>query len=153
MLEIEECKDARIIIDFSEKNGLPDIGLWTNRKSFQKYLDDNILFAYIAKISKELSLESIVGAISAEFEEEGRIWLESLAVSQEYRRRGIGKALIDKICKIAKEKSYRACFIDVDINNSNAISLYEKLSFICVGKIKYYYYNDADALIYMKRTL
>lgn len=151
MFEIERIWNAKSLVDFCEMNGLPDIRLWTNTTGIQKALNEDELIAYIARIPHEKNTDSIMGVIMGEFEEEGRIWLELLAVSKKFRRKGIGKALINKVCEIGKSKDYRACFIDVDVRNSGARSFYKKIGFKQVGEIKHYYYDDTEALIFMKR--
>jgi len=151
MFEIERTRNAKSLVDFCELNGLPKIRLWTNTNDIQKALDEDDLLAYNAEGPREKETQSIIGVITGGFEEEGRIWLEMLAVSNKFRRKGIGKALINRLCEIGRSKSYRACFVDVDISNSRAIAFYKKCGFKQVGEIKHYYYDDTDALIFMKR--
>jgi len=151
MLKIEMSRDAKSLVDFCELNGLPNIRLWTNINDIQNALNEDDLFAYIAETPHEKETQSIIGVIIGGFEEEGRIWLEMLAVSNKFRRKGVGKALINRVCEIGTSKNYRACFVDVDISNSGAIAFYKKCSFKQVGKIKHYFYDDTDALIFMKR--
>lgn len=149
--EIESIRNAKALIDFCELNGLPNIRLWTNTNEIQKALDEDYFLAYNAKIHSKKGTQSIIGVIAGGFEEEGRVWLEILAVSTKFRQKGIGKALINRLCEIGKSKKYRACFVDVDISNSGGINFYKKCGFEQVGKIKHYYYDDTDALIFMKR--
>ena len=151
MFEIERSRNAKSLVDFCELNGLPNIKLWTNINGIQKDLNENDLFAYIAETHPEKEAQSILGVIAGYFEEEGRVWLELLTVSKEFRRIGIGKALINQVCEIGTSKNYRGCFVDVDISNSGAITFYKKCGFKQVGEIKYYFYDDTDALIFMKR--
>lgn len=107
--------------------------------------------SFLAKIFDENSSYSTVGAIIGGFEEEGRIWIELIVVSKNFRRKGIGNELINNLCRTGKKKKYRACFVDVDDDNDDAIKFYSKLGFKKVGKIDHYYYNNKNALIYMKK--
>ena len=151
MFEIERTRNAKSLVDFCELNGLPNIRSWTNTNDIQKALNEDDLFAFNAKTPREKGTQSIIGVIIGGFEEEGRIWLEMLAVSNKFRRKGIGKTLINRVCEIGTSKNYRGCFVDVGISNSGAITFYKKCGFKQVGEIKNYYFDDTDALIFMKR--
>ncbi len=150
MYRIEKTLNANALIKFSESNGLHDIRSWTNTEKIQSYLDSGEYIGFIARNFDENNSNPIVGAIMGGFEEEGRIWLELIVVSKNYRRKGIGGGLINKIFKKGKEKEFRACFVDVDDDNYDAIKFYKKLGFKQVGKIDYYYYDNKNALIFMK---
>lgn len=151
MFEIERSRNAKSLVGFCKLNGLPNIRLWTNINEIQEALNKNDLLAYIAESLLEEEAQSILGVIAGYFEEEGRVWLEMLAVSKEYRRIGIGKALINQICEIGTSNNYRGCFVDVEVSNSGAITFYKNCGFKQVGEIKHYFYDDTDALIFMKR--
>ncbi|MEE0248922.1 MULTISPECIES: GNAT family N-acetyltransferase [Peptacetobacter] len=47
----------------------------------------------------------------------------------EYTGLGIGRIMIEEVCKIAKESGIEQVELEVAANNRNAISLYEKLGF------------------------
>ncbi len=47
----------------------------------------------------------------------------------EYTGLGIGRIMIEEVCKIAKENGIEQVELEVAANNRNAISLYEKLGF------------------------
>lgn len=51
----------------------------------------------------------------------------------EYTGLGIGRIMIEEVCKIAKENGIEQIELEVAANNRNAISLYEKLGFGKVG--------------------
>lgn len=51
----------------------------------------------------------------------------------EFTGLGIGKIMIEEVCKIAKENGIEQVELEVAANNRNAISLYEKLGFGKVG--------------------
>lgn len=150
-IEIEKCLDARKIIEFSEKNGLEDIRKWTDIKKIQYLLNCGEWIGYIAKLSNELDEQLLIGTILGSFEEEGRLWIELINVAKQYRKRGVGRMLIEKLSNLGKKMKFRACFVDVDDDNFNAINFYKKMGFKYVGKIEYFYYNDQNAIIFMKR--
>ena len=66
-----------------------------------------------------------------------RVYVSHLVVKPEYRRRGIGKALVRFITKKAEEFGYREMSIGVDLDNYPALKLYIACGFdhvIYIGK-------------------
>ena len=53
----------------------------------------------------------------------------------EYTGLGIGRIMIEEVCKIAKENGIEQVELEVAANNRNAISLYEKLGFEKIGTL------------------
>ncbi|RHQ97591.1 GNAT family N-acetyltransferase [Peptoclostridium sp. AF21-18] len=53
----------------------------------------------------------------------------------EYTGLGIGRIMIEEVCKIANENGIEQIELEVAANNRNAISLYEKLGFENVGTL------------------
>ncbi len=75
----------------------------------------------------------------------------SIAVHPDYRRRGIGYALMIEVLKRMKEL-YKAdeAYLEVRVSNTPAIKLYEKLGFKKVKIIRYYYADGEDAYLMAK---
>jgi ribosomal-protein-alanine N-acetyltransferase len=72
-------------------------------------------------------------------------------VAPDYRRRGIAEKLLREIETLFKERGFKECRLEVRENNVAALSLYKKLGYIKVGKLRRYYGN-ANGL-YLKKTL
>ena len=72
----------------------------------------------------------------------------SIAVRPNYRRIGIGKALVSKILEIALP-AYIAeeCFLEVRPSNKEALYLYKKFGFEQVKTINQYYRDGESAVI------
>lgn len=84
----------------------------------------------------------IVGYIGIE-KISGETHIINMAVHPEYRRKGIGKKLIESILN---DKD--VFFLEVRVSNVPALKLYEKFGFNNVGtRKKYYADNDEDAYI------
>jgi len=77
--------------------------------------------------------------------------IENLAVYPEYRNRGYGTMLIRHFLDIAEKNGYMEVFLEVDVTNTAAISLYKSLGFRTVDTLKGYY-ASSDAY-YMKLDL
>ena len=69
-------------------------------------------------------------------------------VLEEYRRKGIGKALLEEMMK---DKTIESITLEVKESNKNAILLYNSLGFKEVAKRKGYY-NGVDALLMLKEV-
>ncbi len=77
--------------------------------------------------------------------EEGDIL--NIAVHPDYRRQGIGKAILDELLERGKRMGVKAFTLEVRESNQNARRLYEKKGFRFVGVRKGYYHGE-DACIY-----
>ena len=75
----------------------------------------------------------------------------NVAVSPDYRRRGIGEALVNALAADLKAKGNTCLTLEVRASNAPAIALYEKLGFHQAGRRPNYYHNPKeDALILRK---
>lgn len=69
----------------------------------------------------------------------------SIAVRKEFRRRGIGEALLRKAIERLRAKGKIKIALEVRISNIPAQELYKKLGFKIVGTIPGYYSDGEDA--------
>lgn len=58
-----------------------------------------------------------------------RVYLSRLVVKREYRNHGIGKTLVDYLCKRAKELGFSEISIGVDQDNAVALHIYRAKGF------------------------
>lgn len=81
--------------------------------------------------------------------DEGYIF--NVAVDKEYRKQGIGSALVETLVTYAKKNNL--CFLTLEVrkSNENARSLYEKFGFIKVGERKNYYSAPTENAVLMTR--
>ena len=76
----------------------------------------------------------------------------SVAVLPEYRRKGVGQALVTKAMEGMKLYNAKQCFLEVRATNTAAIDLYKKLGFQITRTIHGYYADGEDAYV-MSREL
>ncbi len=88
----------------------------------------------------------IVGYIVISSVIEGEVHIENIAVSKKWRRKGIGKKLME-FALMSFPKAY--FYLEVRPSNKPAISLYRKYGFSSVG-LRKKYYGDEDAIIMMR---
>lgn len=73
--------------------------------------------------------------------------LENVLVAEEYRRGGIGKAILNALLDNAKERGAEKIFLEVRVSNSAALRLYLACGFIGVHARTRYYSDGEDCLV------
>ena len=82
----------------------------------------------------------------------GEGYITNVAVFPEYRRVGIGKALMNCVLDFAAQNGFEFVSLEVRPSNAAAVSLYEKLGFKTEGRRRDFYRAPReDALIMTKR--
>jgi [ribosomal protein S18]-alanine N-acetyltransferase len=95
--------------------------------------------------------EGIVGyAISEVHGDQGHII--SMAVSPEFRRAGVGGALLQETIKRLGPK-VKEIYLEVRVGNEAAIGLYKKFSFKKTGERKVRYYPDGEDAMVMAKNV
>lgn len=117
---------------------------------FQTELKLDIAHLYVAK-ERSSATPSLIGYI--DFWDIGsEIHLINIATHPDWRRKGVGGALLDFLIKYAHRHRTEEITLDVRPSNTAAVSLYEKFGFKEIGRRKKYYQdNDEDAIV-MRRT-
>lgn len=81
----------------------------------------------------------------------GEADMMNIAVLPEYRRKGIAKALVEKLIYELQKRNVHCLTLEVRASNIAAISLYEQLGFAQIGRRpNYYSAPKEDALILRK---
>jgi len=76
----------------------------------------------------------------------------SVAALPQYRRKGIGQALVTKAIEGMRVYNAKQCFLEVRVTNTEAINLYKRLEFQ-VNRTIYGYYADGESAYTMSRKL
>ncbi|MDO4301944.1 MAG: ribosomal protein S18-alanine N-acetyltransferase [Clostridia bacterium] len=114
-----------------------------------------------ASVEKELSNNLAIYVVAAENEKVigyGGMWhivneghITNIAVHKDYRQKGIGNAIINKLFEIAEEKEMIGLTLEVRKSNIPALELYKKNGFKLEGiRPEYYEDNKEDAYIMWK---
>ena len=99
-----------------------------------------------------VSGEKVIGYIGIH-EICGEAYITNVAVLPEYRRLGIGEALIDAATFGAKERNCEFISLEVRISNVPAIELYKKEGYNVVGQRKNFYSNPTEDAYIMTKYL
>lgn len=75
----------------------------------------------------------------------------SIAVLPEHRRKGIGTALLTTSLERMKNRGCEEAYLEVRVGNEEAIRLYEKLNFVKVRVIRFYYSDGEDAYVMARK--
>jgi ribosomal-protein-alanine N-acetyltransferase len=95
----------------------------------------------------------IVGYVSGLVRRDGYGHIVSICIHPDYRRKGLGTAMMYAIEKILKE-NFGVCRyrLEVRVSNEVAIKLYHKLGYRIVKTIPKYYLDNEDAYLMIKDT-
>jgi ribosomal-protein-alanine N-acetyltransferase len=78
----------------------------------------------------------------------------NIAVVPDFRRRGIGRSLLERLFEVTASDPRRGYTLEVRVSNAEAIRLYERLGFEARGVRRGYYTdNREDALIMWRDPL
>lgn len=77
------------------------------------------------------------------------MWLDYLAVLQEFQNKGLGTMLLDNLVKVAKKKNVKMLCVFTDRNP--AVIFYQKMGFEVCGEIKNYYRENKSKIWLYKK--
>ena len=99
----------------------------------------------------EVENEVIIGAVAMR-EVSGEAEILNLAVAAQWRRRGIGKRLMEAALHAARERGATRVFLEVRESNAGARTFYAQLGFSQDGRRPNYYRDPReDALLLSRR--
>lgn len=118
-----------------------------SEESFEKEItDNNLAFYIVAEIDGRMVGYAGLWCIV----DEGHI--TNVAVHPDFRRRGIGEALVSVLLSNTIENGIQSHTLEVRQSNLAAISLYTKFGFEPAGIRKNYYEDNGEDAIIMWRT-
>jgi ribosomal-protein-alanine N-acetyltransferase len=79
--------------------------------------------------------------------------IDNLAVSEQWRRQGIGGALLKSALSMAARLGARTAMLEVRAANASARLFYEKEGFTPVGLRKRYYADPPDDALLLSREI
>jgi ribosomal-protein-alanine N-acetyltransferase len=83
----------------------------------------------------------------------GALDVHNIAVHVDFRRRGIGRVLLDRVIDAARRQSVARVTLEVRRSNLTAQKLYESVGFITSGVRKGYYSDDGEDALAMTLNL
>lgn len=143
--------DLLEVVEIEEQSGLSRWGWAAYYAELQGANRDLML---IAKPSHAAITDSapVAGYIVAR-ETAGELHINNVAVRSEYRRRGIGVALLGRILHEAGRRNAKAAFLEVRSANLAAQALYEKCGFRAIARRADYYSEPREDAVVMSLIL
>jgi ribosomal-protein-alanine acetyltransferase len=141
-----ELRDIAAIVALERAcAGAPQWGEAFWRGGFQR--DANLRDAFVAEINEQVCGYS-VASYAVEIAE-----LESVAVSERWRRYGMGRTLCEVAMLWARKLGAKSIQLEVRESNAAALSLYRRVGFEEQGKRPKYYKNPEEDAVLMSAKL
>lgn len=143
--------DLLEIVEIEEKSGL---SRWGWAAYYAELQGSNRDLMLVARHGRAGSIESstIAGYVVAR-ETAGELHINNFAVRSEYRRRGIGSLLLERILREARRRRANAAFLEVRSTNYAAQALYEKSGFKAIARRLNYYSEPREDAVVMSLVL
>ena len=77
--------------------------------------------------------------------------ITNMAVAKEYRKKGVGAALMQEMERLGREKNVDIFFLEVRESNEPAQRLYEKMGYNNIGIRKRFYERPVENAIVMSK--
>jgi [ribosomal protein S18]-alanine N-acetyltransferase len=143
--------DLLEIVEIEEQSGL---SRWGWAAYYAELQGNNRELMLVARPARASIAEPgpIAGYIVAR-ETAGELHINNVAVRAEYRRRGIGAALLERILHEARRRKANAAFLEVRSANLAAQALYEKNGFRAIARRADYYSEPREDAVVMTLVL
>ncbi len=118
-------------------------------RDFVQFCNSEISTVFVALHDRTICGVSVLRCVADEAE------ILTLAISPNVRKCGFGRKLLEATLQLAQAKAIRRVFLEVAVNNNDALALYEKFAFtVFAERVNYYAIEDGrreDAFV-MVRT-
>lgn len=120
--------------------------------AFYDELENPLSLTVVAIYTDSGKEQTVAGFVNVRIVSD-EVYINNIAVSNEFRRKGIGNGLLLTLEEIVRRK--KASFITLEVRESNspAISLYTSLGYLTVGKRKKFYRDPVENAVLMTKNL
>ena len=143
--------DLLEVVEIEEDSGLSRWGWAAYYAELQGVNRELMLIARLAR-APIIEHQRIAGYIVAR-ESAGELHINNVAVRDQFRRRGIGSALLTRIMEAARRLKVKVAFLEVRSGNLAAQALYEKTGFKAIARRPDYYSDPREDAVVMSLTL
>jgi [ribosomal protein S18]-alanine N-acetyltransferase len=157
-INVDEITIARMsehdlleVVEIEEQSGLSRWGWAAYYAELQGTNKDLMLIAVTLR-SPIIEHQRIAGYIVAR-QTAGELHINNVAVREQYRRRGIGSALLESILEQSKRLGIHTAFLEVRSGNKAAQALYEKCGFKAIARRSNYYSEPREDAVVMSLIL
>lgn len=143
--------DLLEVVEIEEESGLSRWGWAAYYAELQSSNPNLMLIAMPAK-APTIEHRRIAGYIVAR-EAASELHINNVAVREQYRRRGIGRALLKQILEEARNLEVTTAFLEVRSGNIAAQALYEECGFKAIARRSGYYSDPREDAVVMSLLL
>jgi len=143
--------DLLEVVEIEEESGLSRWGWAAYYAELQSGNRDLMLIALPSKAAV-LEHRRIAGYIVAR-ETAGELHINNVEVRAQYRRRGIGRALLKRVVEKARALGVTTAFLEVRSGNLAAQALYEQCGFKAIARRTNYYSDPREDAVVMSLDL
>ena len=144
--------DLLEIVEIEEQSGLSRWGWAAYYAELQSGNRELMLVARPTRSAIIKSTTPIAGYIVAR-ETAGELHINNVAVRPEFRRRGIGAALLESVIQEARRRKANTAFLEVRSGNYTAQALYQKCGFRAIAQRANYYSEPREDAVVMSLVL
>src|SRR5689334_24940241 len=143
--------DLLEVVEFEEQSGL---SRWGWAAYYAELRSGNRELMLVARPVRASIVASgpIAGYIVAR-ETAGELHINNVAVRAEYRRRGIGVAMLEQVIHEARRRKANTAFLEVRSGNHAAQALYEKCGFRAIARRANYYSEPREDAVVMSLVM
>jgi ribosomal-protein-alanine N-acetyltransferase len=139
--------DLLEVVEIEENSGLSRWGWAAYYAELQGTNGNLMLVARVANSRQQQRSHSLAGYIVARMGA-NELHINNVAVRENYRRRGIGRSLLDLILEEGRRAGVACAFLELRAGNDAALALYENCGFrVTARRQKYYSEPVEDALV------
>jgi len=142
--------DLLEIVEIEEQSGL---SRWGWAAYYAELQGGNRDLMLIARLARSSIIESPIAGYIVARETAGELHINNVAVKSEYRRRGIGAAMLNRVIEEARRRKANAAFLEVRSENQPAKALYEKSGFKAIARRPNYYSEPQEDAVVMSLVL
>jgi ribosomal protein S18 acetylase RimI-like enzyme len=135
-LREDECVDAQVVAESCRGIGFTDeviinISEWLKGEEISaKNTGVTDCIVLIHKVDGKIAGISCTGIYSHDSEKGAVVWVRMIAAAPEYQGQGIGRNLLMQTLQYGVEHGAKRAFLHVDLENKNAVKLYESIGFV-----------------------
>lgn len=139
--------DLLEVVEIEESTGLSRWGWAAYYSELQGNNKDLMLVARVADARHKRVTARLAGYIVGRMGAD-ELHINNVAVRDIYRRRGIGRALLNRLLEAGKSSGVPVAFLELRAGNTAALALYEECGFhVTARRRKYYSEPEEDALV------
>ena len=142
--------DLLEVVEIEEHSGL---SRWGWGAYYAELQSDNRSLMLVARIARASYQSFQIGGYIVARLATGEIHINNVAVRPEYRRRGIGGALLERVLDQGRHLRATTAFLEVRAGNSLAQALYQKYGFRKIGRRPAYYSAPIEDALIMSAPL